>query len=145
MATRENLFLDTEERSALWRPTIDAIDAYVAGVKALSVSTTIEVARIKALRAAFDFDEPMKPARALELAVSGLTRCQMHAPHSGYFGLFVPAPATMSIAAAVPTAAFNPQLAAWGHSPFALEAEAYVLRAMAARLAIKITPENRSQ
>jgi len=134
MATREDLFLDTKERSVLWRQTGDAIDAYIEGVRELPVSTTVEVERIKALLATFDFDEPMPPARALELAVSGLTHFQVHAPHPGYFGLFVPAPATMSIAADALTAAFNPQLASWGHSPFAVEAEAYLLRAMGERL-----------
>lgn len=134
MATHENLFLAAEERSALWRQTGDAIDAYIEGVRELPVSTTVEVERIKALLATFDFDEPMPPARALELAVSGLTHFQIHAPHPGYFGLFVPAPATMSIAADALTAAFNPQLASWGHSPFAVEAEAYLLRAMGERL-----------
>ncbi len=134
MATFESLFLNAEERSAVWRKTGEAIDAYIEGVRDLQVSTPVEVERIKALLAAFDFDEPMQPARALDLAVSGLTRFQIHAPHPGYFGLFVPAPATMSIAADALAAAFNPQLAAWGHSPFAVEAEAYVLRAMGERL-----------
>jgi aromatic-L-amino-acid decarboxylase len=134
VAICENLFLNSDERSELWRRTSDAVDAYIEGVRDLPVSTSVEVESIRALLATFDFDEPMKPARALDLAVSGLTHFQIHAPHPGYFGLFVPAPATMSIAADALAAAFNPQLAAWGHSPFAVEAEAYLLRALGKRL-----------
>ena len=60
----------------------------------------------------------------------------MHTPHPSYFGLFNPAPTTMGIAADTLVAAFNPQLAAWSHSPFAVEAERYVIETFAAKFGL---------
>src|SRR4029079_9022625 len=56
-----------------------------------------------------------------------------HTPHPSYFGLFNPAPATMSVAADALVAAFNPQIAAWSHSPFAAEVERHLVRALGRR------------
>jgi glutamate/tyrosine decarboxylase-like PLP-dependent enzyme len=57
-----------------------------------------------------------------------LWQYQVHTPHPKYFGLFNPAPTTMSIAADMMVATFNPQLAAWSHSPFAVEVEQYLIQ-----------------
>jgi glutamate/tyrosine decarboxylase-like PLP-dependent enzyme len=57
----------------------------------------------------------------------------VHTPHPRYYGLFNPAPTTMGIAADALTAAFNPQLAAWSHSPFAVEVERHLVRAIGSR------------
>ncbi|MGH9902662.1 MAG: pyridoxal phosphate-dependent decarboxylase family protein, partial [Pyrinomonadaceae bacterium] len=61
--------------------------------------------------------------------VAGLREHQVHTTHPRYFGLFNPAPTTMGIAADALVAAFNPQLAAWSHSPFANEVERHLVRA----------------
>src|SRR5262249_2175877 len=63
----------------------------------------------------------------------GLTRFLVHTPHPGYYGLFNPAPTTMGIAADALVAAFNPQLAAWNHSPFPVELENHLVRAFGSR------------
>ena len=63
----------------------------------------------------------------------GLRDLQVHTPHARYFGLFNPAPTTMGIAADTLVAAFNPQLAAWSHSPLAAEIEAHLVRALGER------------
>jgi len=89
---------------------------------------------IRETLAPFDFERPVDPLSALDFAVEGLWRHQVHAPHPRYFGLFNPAPATMGIAADALVAAFNPQLAAWSHSPFAAEVEQHVVRALAGKL-----------
>lgn len=57
----------------------------------------------------------------------------MHTSHSGYFGLFNPAPTHMSIVADTLVAAFNPQLAAWSHSPLAVEVERHLVRSFGQR------------
>jgi glutamate/tyrosine decarboxylase-like PLP-dependent enzyme len=134
MTDDENLFLPPPVRSAIWRQTCDAIETYIDLVPDLPVSSDGGTGHLQDLLAAFDFHAPVAPSRALELAVSGLTQFQTHAPHPRYFGLFVPAPATMGIAADALTAAFNPQLAAREHSPFATAAEAHLLRAFGRRL-----------
>jgi glutamate/tyrosine decarboxylase-like PLP-dependent enzyme len=125
--------LDEETRVALWRRVVDEIEAYVNEVAALPVSVEPDPAEIRAQLAAFDFDAPVSPQAAVEFLADSLKRYQVHTPHPRYFGLFNPAPATMSIAADALVAAFNPQMAAWSHNPFAAEAEAHLVRAFGAR------------
>ena len=71
--------------------------------------------------------QPIDGEWRVDYAADALTKWQVHTPHPRYFGLFNPAPTTMGIAADTLVAAFNPQLAAWSHSPFAVEAERYVI------------------
>src|SRR5207344_2531572 len=78
--------------------------------------------------------QPADPLAALDFAVNGLWKHQVHTPHPRYYGLFNPAPSTMGIAADTLVAAFNPQIAAWSHSPFAAEVERHLVRAFGARL-----------
>jgi glutamate/tyrosine decarboxylase-like PLP-dependent enzyme len=52
----------------------------------------------------------------------------VHVTHPRYFGLFNPGVREASIVAETLVATFNPQLAAWSHSPIANEIEQHVLR-----------------
>ena len=106
------LLLEAEARSELWRRLIEAIEAYTAGVGEARVAPELAPDAIREALAPFDFERPMPPLEALDFAVAGLWRWQVHTPHPRYFGLFNPAPATMGIAADALVAAFNPQLAA---------------------------------
>ncbi len=92
-----------------------------------------DVEEIRTALAPFDFERPVPALEALGFAVEGLWKWQVHTPHPRYFGLFNPAPTTMGIAADALVAAFNPQLAAWSHSPLAAEVEQHLVRAFAER------------
>jgi glutamate/tyrosine decarboxylase-like PLP-dependent enzyme len=127
------LMLDAEARSELWRRLIEAIETYTAGVGNARVAPELDLEAIGEALAPFDFEEPVPAAKALDFAVDGLWRWQVHTPHPRYFGLFNPAPTTMGIAADALVAAFNPQLAAWSHSPLAAEIEQHLIRALAGR------------
>ncbi len=127
------LGLDREERRALWSQVTDAIEGYIEGVPGLPVAPRLDRDALRAQLAPYDFQQPVRPDRALAFAVAGLTHDQVHTPHPRYFGLFNPAPATVGIAADALVAAINPQLAAWSHSPFAAEVESHVVRQIAAR------------
>ncbi len=127
------LRLEAERRRALWQRLIGAIEDYTEGVAALPVAPRLDPEALRAELARFDFGRPVAPEAALEAAVQGLTRHQVHAPHPRYFGLFNPAPTTMGIAGDALAAAFNPQLAAWSHNPFAAEVEQHLVRALAGR------------
>ena len=130
------LMLEPEKRTELWRRVIDAVEAYAAGVPTLHPAPELDPARpeldparVRSLLEPFDFREPVDPLQAVDAVVDGLRRFQTHTPHPRYFGLFNPAPTTMGIAADALVAAFNPQLAAWSHSPFAVEVEQHLVRA----------------
>jgi glutamate/tyrosine decarboxylase-like PLP-dependent enzyme len=127
------LMLDDEQRAALWPRVIQTIEKYAAEVSASAVAPEAAAGEIRALLAPFDFAQPLAPLAAVEFAAEGLRRYQVQVSHPRYFGLFNPHPATMGIAADALAAAFNPQLAAWGHSPFAVEVEQHLVRAFGSR------------
>ena len=127
------LTLPAETRDELWQRLVGAIERYTAEVGGTEVAPAVDVATLRARLSPFDFGQPVEPLAALDFAVRSLWQGQVHTPHPRYFGLFNPAPATMGIAADALVAAFNPQLAAWSHSPFAAEVEQHLVRAFAER------------
>lgn len=122
------LLLDEAARKQLWIDLIAAIEDYIQQVHTLSVSPPLEPENIRKFVRSFDFSQPLKPAEAIAKVVEGMRKYQVHTPHPMYYGLFNPAPSTMSIAGDSLVAALNPQMAAWSHNPFASEAENYLIR-----------------
>ena len=127
------LLLDEPQRRAVWERVAAAIEAHVDGVNALPVAPRLDPFALRALVADVDFARPLPAARVLDLVIDGLQRHQVHTTHPGYYGLFNPCPSTLSVAGDALVAAFNPQIAAWSHSPFAAEVESHLLRAFAVR------------
>jgi glutamate/tyrosine decarboxylase-like PLP-dependent enzyme len=127
------LMLDAEARRDLWRRLAEVVEEYAETVGKARVAPSADLEAVRSLLAPFDFAQPMSPAAALDAAVQGLWEQQVHTPHPRYFGMFNPAPTTLGIAADALVAAFNPQLATWGHSPFAVEVEQHVIRALGER------------
>jgi glutamate/tyrosine decarboxylase-like PLP-dependent enzyme len=125
--------LDKSQRDRLWVRLIEIVEAYREGVQAHPVVPRLDPEAIRADLRAVDFARPLSPIAALDFAAEHLWNDQVHTPHPSYFGLFNPAPTTMGIAADTLTAAFNPQLAAWSHSPFAAEVERYLVRTFGGR------------
>lgn len=128
------LTLDAGTRGELWRRLGEAIEEYAADVgKARVAPEAIEPETLRKLLEPFDFSRPLDAFAALDFAVEGLWSYQVHTPHPRYFGMFNPAPSTMGITADALVAAFNPQLATWGHSPLAVEIEQHLVRALGER------------
>ncbi|MFL6197453.1 MAG: pyridoxal phosphate-dependent decarboxylase family protein [Thermoanaerobaculia bacterium] len=127
------LMLDAESRGALWGRLVESIEEYMNGVEKARVAPELDLDAIRGALAPFDFEKPMPPLEALDFAVENLWRWQVHTPHPRYFGLFNPAPTTMGIAADALVATFNPQIAAWSHSPMAAEIEQHLVRAFGVR------------
>ena len=130
------LHLDPKPRALLWDRLIEEIEAYAHDVAELRVEPPADRPDLAALLDGFDFTRPADPLEVLSQVVARLRRHQVHTPHPGYFGLFNPAPTTMGIAADALVAAFNPQLATFSHSPFAVAAERFVLRQIAGRFGL---------
>jgi glutamate/tyrosine decarboxylase-like PLP-dependent enzyme len=127
------LLLDAHTRADLWRQLAKLIEEHLNGVRDHRVAPVLDPAQIREELRPFTFDRPLSPQAALEFAAEGLWRHQVHPPHPGYYGLFNPATTPMSIAGDALTAVFNPQLATWSHSPFAVEVEQHLTRAFAAK------------
>ncbi len=131
------MLLPAAERQELWRRLVEAIEGCLRGAGEARVTPEMPAAgaaELRQLLASWDFAAPVAPAAALEFAVGGLSRLQVQTTSPRYFGLFNPASTTMGIAADALVAAFNPQLATWNHSPFAVAVEEHLVRAFAARL-----------
>ncbi|MBB6377308.1 glutamate/tyrosine decarboxylase-like PLP-dependent enzyme [Pseudonocardia eucalypti] len=83
---------------------------------------------------------PLDQAHDIEDVVpdllAALDRWTVHTDHPGYFGLFNPTPTWAGVAGELIAAAVNPQLAAWSHAPFAVEAEQRCVDLLAARLGL---------
>ncbi|RPJ54503.1 MAG: aminotransferase class V-fold PLP-dependent enzyme [Acidobacteria bacterium] len=127
------LRLNKKERMRVWENVMQAIEVYTARVAEHRVTPQLDPDAIRVRLCRFDFQEALDPGRAIDFVVENLWNQQVHTPHPSYFGLFNPNPTTMGIAADTLVAAFNPQLAAWSHSPFAAEVEMHLVRAFASR------------
>jgi glutamate/tyrosine decarboxylase-like PLP-dependent enzyme len=127
------LALENDERLRLWQRLATEIERYIRQVANARVAPELDPSRLRAALAPLDFAQPRPALDALAFAVEGLWRDQVHTPHPRYFGLFNPAPATMGIAADALVAAFNPQIAAWSHSPFAAEVERHLIQVLGAK------------
>jgi aromatic-L-amino-acid/L-tryptophan decarboxylase len=127
------LQLEPAQRQELWRELIDLVEKYCSDVDTLPVTPQVTATELRERLRLFDFQTPCDPLDAIQFAAQELGKAQIHTPHPGYFGLFNPAPTTMGIAADALVAAFNPQLATWVHSPFAVEAERHVIQQLGQR------------
>lgn len=130
--------LDKDARQRLWSHVFEVIEDYAGHVADTRVAPVLDLEKIRALITSVDFEHSLTPLDAVDLAARGLWQYQVHTPHPRYFGLFNPAPTTMGIAADALVAAFNPQMAAWSHNPFAAEVERYLVRAFGERFGYEI-------
>ena len=127
------LFLDPTTRARLWDALREIVETYIEKIPAEKVAPALQVPDIRAMVATFTFSEPQDAANIFRQIALRLTKNQVHTAHPLYFGLFNPAPTSMSIFADALVAALNPQLAAWSHSPLAVEIEAHLIRSLAAK------------
>src|ERR1700675_973271 len=132
-AAHTPLQLEPEARRQVWRQVEEAMESYARNVSSLPVAPELDPEKIRAALASCTFERGVDPLSAVDFVTRGLTEFQVHTSHPRYFGLFNPAPTTMGIAADTLVAAFNPQIAAWSHSPFAAEVEGHVVRALGAK------------
>lgn len=122
---------EREERTALWSEFVRQAESYFEDVESLPVAPALEQSAILRILDDFSFDEPGAPIDVLHRFTEELKRFQVHTPHPRYFGLFNPAPTFMGILGESIAATLNPQLAAWSHSPLAVETERRLIGAFA--------------
>lgn len=127
------LLLDQDQRAALWERLVERIEEYLTGVDSTRVAPLLDAGALRALLLPYNFNQPQDPLAAVDFVARNCWQHQVHTSHPHYYGLFNPQPATVSIAADALAAAFNPQLAGWSHSPFAVEVEQHLVRAFGVR------------
>ena len=110
------------------RQVVSAMGEQIAAGPVSEPQTVAEVrARISGL---FDLSRPSSPDELVERIVERLAADTVQVTHPRYFGLFNPAVPPITVVADALVAMFNPQLAAWEHSPAAQEMERLVLGAL---------------
>jgi len=132
-APRDGMLLDAAGRRELWSQLDRLIEDFISTIPEKPVVHEMTPAQVRQLLSCVDFSAPMAPGEALQLAADGMSRTHVQVSHPRYFGLFNPAPTAMGIAADALAAAMNPQLAAWKHSPFAVEVEQFLIGALGDR------------
>ncbi len=130
---QERLRFPAGERAAVWAAVAEEIERYLGSVSQGRVTPEMSPEKVREWLEGCDFEKPAAPVEAVRRLAEGLSRFQTHTPHRRYFGLFNPSPTTMGIAADALVAAFNPQLAAWSHSPLAVEIEQLLIRRLGER------------
>lgn len=120
---------DTTARLKNWETLIAKCEEFITGVSDYPVSPNLDPGKIKDLASKYDFSQAVDFDEALNHVFFGLTKYQVHTPHPGYYGLYNPRPVFPGIAGDLITGVFNPQLAAWSHSPFANEVENHLIMA----------------
>ncbi len=127
------LMLDDQTRAALWPHVTETIEKYLTEIETARAAPLLDVETIRSTLAVCDFAKPVNALEAVDFVSGQLWEHLVHNGHPRYFGLFNPAATTMGIVADALVAAFNPQLAAWSHSPFPIEVENHLLRAFGQR------------
>jgi len=111
----------------------DALVAAHAKVRTGPVNPVQNRGDILAGLAGFDFEHARNLDEVLAWTIDRMVDGVVHVNHPRYFGLFNPAPTFPAQCADRVAACFNPQLATATTSPFAVELEAHVVRALARR------------
>ena len=132
-ASFDPMLLDAADRRELWLQLERLIEDFITAIPEKPVVNEMTPPQVRQILSGIDFSKPMSPGGALQLAADGMSRTHVQVSHPRYFGLFNPAPTAMGIAADTLVAAMNPQLAAWKHSPFAVEVEQFLIRALGER------------
>ncbi len=123
-----NFDFDDKQRKEILNTVLDKVEHFYANTKDYSTTPDLHLEEIRNLVETPDLILGNKPNEAIEHIINGLENYSVHTPHPNYFGLFNPRANFAGIIADFITASYNPQLAAWSHAPFAVEAEAHVIR-----------------
>lgn len=133
MTPEQDLRLSDEVRADVWRRLLASIEDHWRRVDDGRVAPVLDPEGLRQSIEALDLGNGLPPADVIGFVVDGLSRHQVHTAHRRYYGLYNPSPSTMGVVADALVAAFNPQLAAWSHSPFAAEVEAYLVKEFGTR------------
>ncbi len=119
--------LTPEMRTTLLDTLVSRLERYYEGTGELPVTPDLDLQKISEAVRCHDLSAPVGEMEALEAVLSGMEKYTVHTPHPMYYGLFNPRAGFAGIVADLVTAVFNPQLAAWSHSPYASEVEKYMV------------------
>ena len=117
-----NFDLSSKERTDTWSFLLNQLEDYYTHTE--KQKTAIYPTREEVIHSlSSNFENQRSTEEAIQQVINGLSKYAVHTPHPQYFGMFNPRSNFPSILADVISAVYNPQLAAWGHAPYAVEVE----------------------
>jgi glutamate/tyrosine decarboxylase-like PLP-dependent enzyme len=130
------LELSREQQEELWAAVVERIRRHPETLRERRATPKLDVEGVRAEVAAYDFSQPLAPSEAVERVAEALLERHVHPPHPRYFGLFNPAATEAGVAGDALAAVFNPNVAAWSHSPWATEVELHLARSLGEQLGL---------
>ncbi len=130
--------LSPEERQRVMLHTLKALEDYYHDTRERRVSPYLDIQRIQQ-QAQADFGVGRSGEEAVDHVIASLEKFAVQTPHPSYYGLYNPRATFASILGDLIAATYNPQMAAWSHSPFAVEAENHLIREFGKKFGL---PEN---
>jgi glutamate/tyrosine decarboxylase-like PLP-dependent enzyme len=119
----------------VWEQVGREIEDFLSTVRTLPVSLQVSPDVVRhAVESRVDFVESIPLPDLTQRVIALLRQYAVHVTHPRYFGLFNPSVSEAAIIADTLAALYNPQLAAWSHSPAANEIERATLRYFARAL-----------
>ncbi|NMC40511.1 MAG: pyridoxal-dependent decarboxylase, partial [Bacteroidales bacterium] len=120
--------LSPRERREALDHLIQVIEKYYSGNSVTRVTPPLDIAEIRASVESADFNHSQSVTDSVNKITEALEKYIVHLGDPMYYGLFNPRPNFPSILADFIAAVYNPQLAAWSHSPWASEVENYLVK-----------------
>ncbi|MEL6811304.1 MAG: aminotransferase class V-fold PLP-dependent enzyme [Bacteroidota bacterium] len=134
-----NFNLTTADRNSVWGLLQKKLEDYYAHTERLKTSVYPTRKEVHEVLSA-NFERGRSTQEAIKEVFHGLSKYAVHTPHPSYFGMFNPRPNFPSITADIISAVMNPQLAAWGHAPYAVEVEHLLIQEIGKKFGYK-TPQ----
>lgn len=131
--------MSTDAIDDFWPPLRERITRFRAEMDDGPVLPEVHAREIQSyLAERYALEEPLAASAIIDDVAGMLARWQVLVGHRRYFGLFNPDTLPITIAADALAAAFNPQIAAWSHSPAAAEVETFTLNALLGKIGFPI-------
>jgi glutamate/tyrosine decarboxylase-like PLP-dependent enzyme len=122
---------------SVWHELQREIEELCTHIATLPVVSPVSPQALRAeIETRFDFETPVSLVEVTRTVASLFRSSHVQVTHPRYFGLFNPSVRDAGIAADTLAALYNPQLAAWSHSPAASELERVTLRHFARALGL---------
>lgn len=119
--------LSPEERRRVMLHTLKSLEDYYQNTRERRVSPPLNIQQIQQ-QAQVDFGKHRSEEEAVNHVIESLEKFAVQTPHPSYYGLYNPRATFASILGDLIAATYNPQMAAWSHSPFAVEAENHLIQ-----------------
>ena len=136
MTTNSTLFPTQIMRAELNAKLDTYLDASLARISNAPVTPRNDLEGFRTELADMQFQTPMDLETLLQWTIGHLETGAVQMTHTGYLGLFNPAPSFPAEAADRIAAALNPQICVWSHAPIAVEIEAHVITQIADRIGL---------